>query len=168
MPLFDLMNHSINQTLSRTVLTVLTVMLAAASLYFLGGKVIHDFALAMLIGVGFGTYSSVFVASALSLDIDNWRQKRIKEKAAAARGGGRGQEGGPPRHRRFQVGRPPSDRTRFRGRTAGGRAVRKMSPVASGGGASTFGVGASAFLVPPRGTDYNVRKTWRPGSGESI
>lgn len=82
-PLDELMNHSINQTLSRTVLTVLTVMLAAASLYFLGGKVIHDFALCMLIGVGFGTYSSVFVASALSLDIDNWRQRKIKEKALA-------------------------------------------------------------------------------------
>lgn len=82
-PLFDLMNDSINQTLSRTVLTVLTVMMTAAALYFLGGEVIHDFALAMLIGVGFGTYSSVFVASALSLDIDQWRHRKDAARAAS-------------------------------------------------------------------------------------
>ncbi|TPW17796.1 MAG: preprotein translocase subunit SecF, partial [bacterium] len=82
-PLFDLMNMSINQTLSRTILTVMTVMFTAASLYFLGGEVLHDFALAMLIGVGFGTYSSVFVASALALDLDRWSQKRSAKKAAA-------------------------------------------------------------------------------------
>lgn len=85
MSMFDLMNHSINQTLSRTILTVLTVMMAAAALFFLGGEVLHDFALAMLIGVGFGTYSSVFVASALALDIDTWRQKRADAKAAEAK-----------------------------------------------------------------------------------
>lgn len=97
MPIFDLMNLSINQTLSRTVLTVLTVMMASAALFFLGGKVLHDFALAMLIGVGFGTYSSVFVASAITLDLDRWRQKRddaraaeAKAQAAAARAAGKG------------------------------------------------------------------------------
>jgi preprotein translocase subunit SecF len=83
MPLADLMNLSINQTLSRTVLTVFTVMMTIVALYVLGGKVIHDFALAMLIGIGFGTYSSVYVASALALDIDGWQQKRTAARIAA-------------------------------------------------------------------------------------
>jgi len=78
----ELMNLSINQTLSRTILTVFTVMLTAAAIYFLGGEVLHDFALAMLVGVGFGTYSSIYVASALALDLDNWRQKRVQARAA--------------------------------------------------------------------------------------
>lgn len=85
MPLDELINLSINQTLSRTIFTVLTVMMTSAAMFFFGGEVIHDFALAMLIGVGFGTYSSVFVASALSLDIDNARQKRDDAKAETAR-----------------------------------------------------------------------------------
>jgi preprotein translocase SecF subunit len=75
--LFDL---AVNQTLSRTIMTSLTVFLTVEALWFLGGSVIHDFAFAMLIGVGFGTYSSVYVASALALDITMWSEKR---KAAA-------------------------------------------------------------------------------------
>ena len=56
-------NRSINQTLSRTILTSLTTMLVLVSLFFLGGGVIHDFAFAMIIGVFVGTYSSIFIAS---------------------------------------------------------------------------------------------------------
>lgn len=56
-------NDSINEVLSRTIVTSLTVFLAAASLYFFGGEVIHDFSFALLVGVAVGTYSSVFVAS---------------------------------------------------------------------------------------------------------
>lgn len=56
-------NKSINEVLSRTIVTSLTVFLAALSLFFLGGEVIHDFALALVVGVAVGTYSSVFVAS---------------------------------------------------------------------------------------------------------
>ena len=56
-------NRSINQTLSRTILTSLTTMLVLISLFFLGGGVIHDFAFAMIIGVMVGTYSSIFIAS---------------------------------------------------------------------------------------------------------
>lgn len=85
MPLDELMNLSINQTLSRTIFTVLTVLMTSAAMFFFGGEVIHDFALAMLIGVGFGTYSSVYVATALALDIDNARQKRDDQKAETAR-----------------------------------------------------------------------------------
>jgi len=59
----EMINRSINQTLSRTILTSLTTMLVLVSLFFLGGGVIHDFAFAMIIGVFVGTYSSIFIAS---------------------------------------------------------------------------------------------------------
>ena len=61
--LYDLINSSINQTLSRTVLTSLTTLLALFSLYIFGGQVIKGFTLAMIIGVFIGTYSSTFIAS---------------------------------------------------------------------------------------------------------
>lgn len=60
-------NRSINQTLSRTIMTSVTTLLVVFCLYVLGGSVIHDFALALLIGVIVGTYSSVFVASPILL-----------------------------------------------------------------------------------------------------
>lgn len=62
-PLRELVNSSINQVLSRTVLTSVTTLIVVLALFFLGGAVIHDFAFALLVGVIVGTYSSVFVAS---------------------------------------------------------------------------------------------------------
>jgi preprotein translocase subunit SecF len=62
-PLPQLLNNSINEVLSRTIVTSLTVVLVLVPLVLFGGEVLHDFSLALLIGVGFGTYSSVFVAS---------------------------------------------------------------------------------------------------------
>ncbi|MEW5724244.1 MAG: protein translocase subunit SecF [Thermodesulfobacteriota bacterium] len=62
-----LINESINETLSRTVLTSGTTLLVVVALYVLGGAVISDFALAMLVGIGVGTYSSIFVASPVLL-----------------------------------------------------------------------------------------------------
>ena len=59
----DVLNQSVNQTLSRTLLTSLTTLLAVLSLLFLGGEVIRPFALAMAIGIVVGTYSSVYVAA---------------------------------------------------------------------------------------------------------
>ncbi len=56
-------NTSINQTLSRTIVTSLTTLLVLAALFFFGGKIIHGFSLAMIIGVIVGTYSSIYVAS---------------------------------------------------------------------------------------------------------
>jgi preprotein translocase SecF subunit len=92
MSLKDIIDKSVNQTLSRTILTAGTTLLAVLSLFLLGGVVIHDFALVMLVGVIFGTYSSVYVASALALDISNWwnrrkatRAERSPAKATAAR-----------------------------------------------------------------------------------
>ena len=63
--LYNLINSSINQTLSRTVLTSFTTLLALFSLYIFGGQVIKGFTLAMIIGVFIGTYSSTFIASQL-------------------------------------------------------------------------------------------------------
>ncbi len=63
MELGELLNHSINQTLSRTTITSLTTLLALLALYFLGGEVLRGFSFAMIWGVVVGTYSSIFVAS---------------------------------------------------------------------------------------------------------
>ena len=67
MPLADLLNRSVNDTLSRTVMTSLTTLLALFSLYFLGGEVIRDFSFAMIWGVLVGTYSSICIAVPLLL-----------------------------------------------------------------------------------------------------
>jgi preprotein translocase subunit SecF len=63
----DIMNISVNVTLSRTIMTSLTVLLVLVSLFFLGGETIHNFALVLLFGVFFGTYSSIFIASPAAL-----------------------------------------------------------------------------------------------------
>ena len=68
--LVDVLNQSVNQTLSRTVLTSGTTLMALLSLYFLGGDVIRPFAFAMLIGVVVGTYSSIYIASPLLLVLE--------------------------------------------------------------------------------------------------
>lgn len=65
MPLGELLNLSINETLSRTTMTSLTTLIALLALFVLGGAVIHDFAFAMIWGVVVGTYSSIAVASPL-------------------------------------------------------------------------------------------------------
>ena len=57
------MNVSINQTLSRTMITSLTTLLVLFALFLFGGEVIHGFALALIIGVVIGTYSSIYIAS---------------------------------------------------------------------------------------------------------
>lgn len=81
--IFDL---SINQTLSRTIITALTLIFTIEALLFMGGQVIHDFAFAMLIGVAIGTYSSIYVASALTLDmILSGERKRVAQQAQSAK-----------------------------------------------------------------------------------
>ena len=70
-----IMNIAINETLSRTIITSFTVFLTVMALYALGGEVIHDFAFAMLVGVVFGTYSSVYVASGLALEVQLWLER---------------------------------------------------------------------------------------------
>ncbi len=72
-PIEKVINRSINEVLSRTLITSITTLLAAGALFFFGGEVIHDFALAMILGITIGTYSSVFVASPIVL---LWKEKR--------------------------------------------------------------------------------------------
>jgi preprotein translocase subunit SecF len=74
-------NLSINEVLSRTIVTSLTVFLASASLFFFGGEVIHDFAFALLVGVLVATYSSVFVASPIVSVLETRALAKQAEKA---------------------------------------------------------------------------------------
>ncbi len=79
----DVLNLSINETLSRTIMTSVTTLIALLALYFLGGDVIRGFTFAMIWGVIVGTYSSVFVASVILLRLG---VKRDWDKKAAAAG----------------------------------------------------------------------------------
>lgn len=63
----DVVNTSLNQTLSRTLITSLTTLLVLLALFFLGGELIHAFATALIVGVVIGTYSSIYVASTTAL-----------------------------------------------------------------------------------------------------
>jgi len=69
----QLVSESLNQTLSRTILTYFTVLLVLIALFLLGGAVIHDFAFTLMVGITAGTYSSIFMASAFVI---YWRDKR--------------------------------------------------------------------------------------------
>lgn len=66
-PLDFIINRSVNETLSRTILTSMTTLVVVVALFVLGGGVIHDFAFAMIIGIVTGTYSSIYVASPILL-----------------------------------------------------------------------------------------------------
>ncbi|GBE43427.1 MAG TPA: protein translocase subunit SecF [Rhizobiales bacterium] len=74
MPLVELLDLSLNETLSRTILTSVTTLIALLSLYIFGGQVIRGFTFAMIWGVVVGTYSSVFVAAPLLLKLDIKRE----------------------------------------------------------------------------------------------
>jgi preprotein translocase subunit SecF len=81
LPLLNILNMSINNTLSRTIMTSVTTLLALFALYFLGGDVIRGFTFAMIWGVLVGTYSSIFVAAKILLILDvkrNWDEKDSK------------------------------------------------------------------------------------------
>ncbi|MBC7357160.1 MAG: protein translocase subunit SecF [Desulfacinum sp.] len=80
-----LVNRSINQTLSRTILTSGTTLLVIVCLFVLGGTVIHDFAFALLIGVVVGTYSSIFVASPLLILYQDWAAEGRAKRRRTAR-----------------------------------------------------------------------------------
>ena len=63
----EVINASLNQTLSRTLMTSLTTLLVLSALFFLGGEIIRSFSTALIIGVIIGTYSSIYVASPVTL-----------------------------------------------------------------------------------------------------
>ena len=75
----EIINQALNQTLSRTIITSGTVFLATMSLYIFGGGAINDFAFAFLVGIITGTYSSIYIASALVL----WWHKGERPKMSA-------------------------------------------------------------------------------------
>ena len=75
-----IVNTSINQTLSRTVLTAGTTFLVVLVLFFKGGEVIHNFAFALLVGIFIGTYSSIFVVSPILVEWHDYSEKKRIEK----------------------------------------------------------------------------------------
>lgn len=77
-PLEQQINISVNQTMARTLLTSLTVFLVVLMLFLFGGKTLNDFSVVMLIGVIVGTYSSIYIASALILIWRDYQRKRRK------------------------------------------------------------------------------------------
>jgi preprotein translocase subunit SecF len=76
-PYSDVINKSVNETLSRTILTSGTTLVVVIALFVLGGGIIHDFAFALLVGITVGTYSSVYVASPILIA---WQGKNKKRK----------------------------------------------------------------------------------------
>ena len=77
--IFDLTNISINETLSRTIITSITTLLALLSIYFLGGEVLKGFSLAMILGVVFGTYSSIYIANPILVLLKVSQRTIVKE-----------------------------------------------------------------------------------------
>lgn len=82
-PYDRVLNTAINRTLSRTILTSGTTLVVVLFLLFMGGSVLRDFALALTIGVVTGTYSSIFVASSLLVEWNDWAVGRAKAKGLA-------------------------------------------------------------------------------------
>ncbi len=76
----EVMNESINQTLSRTILTSSTTLFVVLALFLLGGGVIHDFAFAMLVGIIVGTYSSIYIASPILLFWEGRESNKTKSR----------------------------------------------------------------------------------------
>lgn len=83
MPLKELINQSVNQTIGRTIMTGGSVLLVLWALFLTGGEAIHDFSRVLLIGVALGTYSSIFVSSSTLLALEEYYQKMAKEDAKA-------------------------------------------------------------------------------------
>ncbi|EOX4861440.1 protein translocase subunit SecF [Haemophilus influenzae] len=76
----DIIDISLTQTLSRTIITSVTTLVVVIALFFFGGPSIHNFSLALLVGIGFGTYSSIFVAIAIAYDVGLRREHMIPPK----------------------------------------------------------------------------------------
>jgi preprotein translocase subunit SecF len=92
--LADVVNRSINQTLSRTILTAGLTFLTVLALFLFGGEVLHGFSFALVIGILIGTYSSIAIAAPILVAYQDWRSNRNKPPVVIA-GGGTGRTGGP-------------------------------------------------------------------------
>jgi preprotein translocase subunit SecF len=112
-----LINKSVNQTLSRTILTSGLTFLTVIALFLFGGQVLNGFSFALVVGILIGTYSSVFVASPIVLFWHNFADQR-KRKPGAAAGGSRPEVAGP-------AGGPVSPAKPASSRTAGKPLAKK-------------------------------------------
>jgi len=77
--IFELTNISINETLSRTIITSVTTLLALVSIYLFGGEILKGFSLAMIMGVVFGTYSSIYIANPVLVKLNVSQRTVLKE-----------------------------------------------------------------------------------------
>ncbi len=77
--IFELTNISINETLSRTLITSITTLLALLSIFFFGGEILKGFSLAMIFGVVFGTYSSIYIANSVLVRLNVSQKTILKE-----------------------------------------------------------------------------------------
>ena len=114
-PLADIVNKSINQTLSRTILTSGLTFLTVLSLYIFGGEVLRGFSLALVIGILIGTYSSIAVAAPMLVAYQDWRAKRAGQSAAQrmALGPGQGARKGEGKGVGGSIANRPSLRRQF-------------------------------------------------------
>jgi len=78
--IFELTNISINETLSRTLITSITTLLALFSIFFFGGEILKGFSLAMIFGVIFGTYSSIYIANTVLVQLNVSQKTILKEE----------------------------------------------------------------------------------------
>ncbi len=85
--LSEIVNRSINQTLSRTILTAGLTFLTVLALFLFGGEVLHGFSLALVIGILIGTYSSIAIAAPILVAYQDWRLDKGKRSGGAARSG---------------------------------------------------------------------------------
>ena len=90
--LSDIVNRSINQTLSRTILTAGLTFLTVLALFLFGGEVLHGFSLALVIGILIGTYSSIAIAAPILVAYQDWRAERGKRPVAMPARASNGQQ----------------------------------------------------------------------------
>jgi preprotein translocase subunit SecF len=83
--LFALVNRSVNEMLSRTMLTAFTTLLAIGALLFFGGGILHTFSLSMFIGVTVGVYSSIYISNPMMVWTSMWLERRKAARTAEAK-----------------------------------------------------------------------------------
>ena len=79
----EIVNVSINQTLSRTIMTSVSTMLPLVSLLIFGGPVLRDFSLILIVGILIGTYSSIYIVAPLVVFVDEWSRRRRQRNQPA-------------------------------------------------------------------------------------
>ena len=150
----QMINDSVNQTLSRTILSSLTVCLVVFVLYIFGGQGVHLFAFVMVVGVVVGTYSSIYIASPLLLIFGEGAPRTERAKAAAAQAAA----AKPPPRRRDATGqRRRPWRGRRMGRNNGG----------AGAGDSFCAARAARGLAGWRAAQLLAQQEHRPANGRS-